>query len=188
MKSPDRIAALTLLILLCVPATLPAGKVKAFPKKNVDLNVYKTYQWYPPRVLDKTGVVENHPANPVLMEFVGQQLARRGLTEVTSGADLKIQVWVLTESIPQVEAVIVNSMAALPGDYMSFGGPVATIGRYNRQGTLYFNLIDSKTNTSAWGAMVTDSLPTGTLSPDQIRSKLDKATSDIFKKYPETKK
>jgi hypothetical protein len=32
--------------------------------------------------------------------------------------------------------------------------------------------------------MVTDSLPTGTLEPDEIRAQLDKAAKNIFKKYP----
>jgi hypothetical protein len=36
--------------------------------------------------------------------------------------------------------------------------------------------------------MVTDSLPTGTLEPEQIREQLDKAAKNIFKKYPVKKK
>jgi len=71
---------------------------------------------------------------------------------------------------------------------MTLGDPVATIGRYNRQGTLYLNLIDRLAKKSAWFAMVTDSLPNGTLNPEQIRAKLDKAAADIFKKYPVKKK
>jgi hypothetical protein len=78
-----------------------------------------------------------------------------------------------------LEAVI---MAEGPG--MMYGTPIATMGRYNKEGTLALNLIDSKTKKSAWFAMVTDSLPNKTLKPDEIRSKLDKAARNIFKKYP----
>jgi hypothetical protein len=62
--------------------------------------------------------------------------------------------------------------------------PLVVISRYNREGTLYLNLIDSHTKKSAWFAMVGDSLPTRTLKPEEIRSKLDKAATNIFKKYP----
>jgi len=58
------------------------------------------------------------------------------------------------------------------------------MGRYNREGSLYLNLIDVKTKKSAWAAMVTDSLKGGYLSPEDIRAKLDKAATNIFKKYP----
>jgi len=36
--------------------------------------------------------------------------------------------------------------------------------------------------------MVTDSLPSGTLEPEQIRAQLDKAAKNIFNKYPVKKK
>ncbi len=67
---------------------------------------------------------------------------------------------------------------------MMYGTPIATMGRYNHQGTLCLNLIDRKTKKFAWFAMVTDSLPSGTLKPAEIRSRLDKAATSIFKKYP----
>jgi len=118
----------------------------------------------------------------------GRELSQRGLSEVADDADLQIQAWVLTESVPQLEAVIIANVVVEAGTYMTLGDPVATIGRYNRQGTLYLNLIDRLAKKSAWFAMVTDSLPNGTLNPEQIRAKLDKAAADIFKKYPVKKK
>jgi hypothetical protein len=179
MKTIYPIACLTLLISGCLLPPIFAGKVKAHTGDNVDLSRYKTYQWLPPRVLTKSGVVEDHPVNPVLMEVVGRQLSLKGLTEVGDGADLMIQAYVLTESTPQLEAVI---MAEGPG--MMYGTTIATMGRYNHQGTLCLNLIDRRTKKYAWFAMVTDSLPNGTLKPKETRSKIDKAAKNIFKKYP----
>jgi hypothetical protein len=179
---------LTLLTLASLPATLSAAKVTVYPGTNIDINGYRTYQWFPPRVLTKVGVVEDHPANSVLKEAVGRELSQRGLSEVADGADFQIQAWVLTESVPQLEAVIIAAVAVQPGTYMTLGDPITTVGRYNRQGTLYLNLIDRRSKKSAWFAMVTHSLPTGTMKPDQIRAKLDRAASDIFKKYPVKKK
>ena len=56
--------------------------------------------------------------------------------------------------------------------------------KVNNNFSLYLNLIDVKTKKSAWAAMVTDSLKGGYLSPEDIRAKLDKAATNIFKKYP----
>jgi hypothetical protein len=188
MRIPYRILSLTVLMVSSVVGALWAGEVTAYPAKNIDVNAYKTYAWLPPRVLTKMGVIEDHPANPVLKEAVGQQLSQRGLREVAADPDLQIQVWILTESVPQIEAVIVAAMAVDVGTYMILGDPIATVGRYNRQGTLYLNLIDRRTKKSAWFAMATDSLPTNALEPDKLRAKLEKAARDIFKKYPVKKK
>ena len=98
-------------------------------------------------------------------------------------ADLQVLAWVFTESVPHLEAFV---YAIDPN--MLYGAPVATIGRYNRQGTLFLNLIDRRTKKSAWIGMVTDSLPTGILEPEQIRSQLEKAAKNLFKKYPLKKK
>lgn len=181
MRMIYRSVFLTLLMLGCLMPPLLSGKVKTQGGK--DLAQYKTYQWFPPRVLTKLGLEENHPANPALKEVVGQQLSGVGLTEVADGADLQIQAWVFTQSVPQLEAMIYSI-----DPLMLYGTPIATIGRYNREGALLLNLIDRRTKKSAWVAMVTNSLPTGTLDPDQIRAQLDKAAKDIFKKYPLKKK
>lgn len=181
MKNFHRTLGFSLLIAGCLLPPLQAGKVKTQGGQN--LAQYKTYQWFPPRALTKLGLEENHPANPVLKEVVGQQLNSVGLTEVADGADLQIQAWVFTQSVPQLEAMIYSIDPA-----MLYGTPIATVGRYNREGTLLLNLIDRQTKKSAWVGMVTNSLPRGTLDPDELRAQLDKAAKDIFKKYPLKKK
>ncbi len=92
-------------------------------------------------------------------------------------ADLEVQVFILTESIPQLEAIIFTSyMAGVinQGEVtsQSTGGPIATMGRYNKEGALYINLIDTKTQKSAWLAMGRDSLPNGGWKLDEIRSEV----------------
>ena len=67
---------------------------------------------------------------------------------------------------------------------MSVQAPLVTMGRYNKQGSLYINLIDVKTNKSAWLGTVSDSLPNRTLKPEEVREKLTKAAKNIFGKYP----
>jgi|ERR1035438_3880051 hypothetical protein len=180
----SRLLGLTFLVSVCL-TPLVAGKVEAFPAKDADFSQYKTFQWLPPRVVTKQGVVENDPANPVLKAAVGQQLSEKGLNELANGADLQIQVWVLTEQVSQFEAMIAASVSIdLSTSTVTVIDPMVVVGRFNRQGSLYINLIDSRTNKSAWLAMASDSLPNRTLKPDEIRAKLDKAAKDIFKKYP----
>jgi len=188
MRTVSWILGLVVLVLASGASPLSAGKVKAYNGLKIDINGYRTYSWFAPKVLTKSGIVEDHPANPVLKEAFNRELMARGLHEVADNADLQIQTWVLTESTPQVEAVIIASVAVTPGDYFLIGDPIATIGRYNRSGSLYINMIDRVAKRSAWFAMVTDSLPDKALNPEQIRKKLDKAAADIFKKYPVQKK
>ena len=91
--------------------------------------------------------------------------------------------------IPGLTLLILLGLTTVqPGTYMTIGDPSPTIGRYNRQSSLYLNLIDRRAEKSAWFAIVTDSLPDRTLNQEQIRAKLDKAAAGIFKKYPVKKK
>jgi hypothetical protein len=179
MKTSYQILSLTL--LLAQP--IFAGEVKTQTARNADFSHYKTYQWFPPRVLTNVGEVENHPANPILKAIIGRQLAQKGLSELAEGADLQIQVTALTDTTPQLEAVV---YAYFPGDWSPT--QIASLGRYNRTGTLCLNLIDRRTKKSAWFAMATESLPTGSLNPEQIRAKVEAAVKSIFKKYPARQK
>ena len=168
-----------MLVSACLATPAFAVKVKTVEAKNVNMTQYKTYQWLPPRFLVKTGIDENNPNNPILKAVVGRRLALVGLKEVAEGGDLMIQAYVLTESVPQLEAVLMGE-----GYNFDYGTVVATMGRYNRNGTLYLNLIDRQAKKSAWLGMATDDLNRGSLSPDQIRSKLEKVVKAMFKKYP----
>ena len=179
MKTSRCILGSTLLILTCLAMPIFAAKVKSQVGQGANFASYKTYQWLPPKAMTKKGVDENNPINPVVKETVGKQLAQKGLTEVADGGDLLVQVFVLTEPSPQLEAIFTNDLN------MMYGTPVATVGRYNHEGSLFINLIERKTNKSAWSAMVTKSLPKPPLKPEEVRSKLDQAATDIFKKYPQ---
>jgi len=180
MNTHRRTLCATLVILSMLLLPVFAAKVKSQVGKDANFAAYKTYQWLPPKAMTKQGVVEDHPINPIIKEVVTKQLAAKGLTEVAQGADLQVQTFVFTEPSPQLEAVFM----AGSDPYMMYGTPVATMGRYNHEGSLLINMIDTKTNKSAWSAMVTKSLPKPPLKPDEARAKLEQAANDIFKQYP----
>jgi hypothetical protein len=157
-----------------------AGKVRVQVPPGIDMSVYKTYQWLPPRILDKVGVVENDPViAPLIKEAVNRQLTQRGLREVPEGGDLQVSAGVLQDYIPQVEAVVFGGPT-----HMMYETPIATMGRYNREGTLIVNLIDTKTKKSAWIGLVTESLDR---TPGSGQKKIGPAAEKLFKKFPAAK-
>jgi hypothetical protein len=156
------------------------GKVRVEVQPGADFASYKTYQWLPPKVLTKSGVVENHPVlGPAMKEAINRQLAEKGLREVAEGGDLEVNALALRESIPQLEAV------AFGGPYMMYDTPIAAMGRYNNEGTLIVHLIDAKRKKSAWIGMATE-----TIGRDEGSGlkKLPDVAAKMFKKYPSPKK
>ena len=155
-----------------------AGKVKTFVNPDSDFSAYKTYRWLPTKVLAKTGLVENDPVlSPVIKEAVNRELAARGLQEVAEGGDLEVVTCALNSYVPQLESLIFT-IGGLPYDYPS---PLTATGRYNREGTLAINLIDSRTNKSAWAGMITEAIDN---KPGAGAQKIPKATKTLFKKFP----
>jgi hypothetical protein len=159
------------------------AKVKTFVNANVDLNTYKTYQWLPPRVLTNKGIVEDDPTvGPAIKAAVNHELKARGLVEVEQGGELLVSTGALTSYFPQLEALIFPGVI---GANETLGNPIATMGRYNREGTLAVNLIDAKNNKSAWAGLITDSIDD---KPGSGVKKLPKAAASLFGKYPVKKK
>jgi len=170
---------LIVVVVLGMPAVCFAGKVDTWTAKNVDFSRLKTYQWLPPKIYGKTGIVENDSEfAPLIKDAVGRELDRRGLKEVAEGGDLQVATLALAESIPQLEAVI------FPGNVpLDFATPIATMGRYNREGTLVVNLILPGTQKSAWFGMAKETIDN---KPGAGKKKIAPAAAKMFKKYPKS--
>ena len=174
---------LVLVLATLLTADLGSGKVKVQANKNIDRSRYKTYQWYPPRVLTKTGIREDDPdVAPLIKAAVNLQLERRNLTPVDSGGELLISSWALSESIPNIDALIYPGGVMIPSGSMidPVQAPIASVGRYNKQGTILVNLIDAATKTSAWAGLATSSFS----DVNHLQGPIEKAVSNLFKKYP----
>lgn len=160
-------------MMICV-----AGEMKTFPAKDANFAQYKTYTWTPPRFLGKTGIVENDPVvAPLITQAVDSELAKKGLKVVPAGGDLQVLTMALLDANPQMEAAFFAG-----GLDNAFATPIATMGRYNRQGTLVVNLVDTKTKKSAWVGMATESL--AGQGQEKNKKKVAKAAERMFKKYP----
>ena len=168
-------------VLTVPPAELHAKmKVDTYYAKGVDFSSFKTYQWLPTRALASAGIVENEPRlTPLIKAAVNRHMAAKGLQEVAEGGDLQIATVVLKESSPQLEAIIYGWFPT--ANYVGFAGtPITSVGRYNSGGTFVVNLIESKTQKSAWAAIAKDSLN----GPGEAEKKFNAAADKMFKNYP----
>jgi hypothetical protein len=171
---------------LLLLAAVCFGKLKVEFDKKADFTRYKTYQWYPPRVLMKTGVVEDDDVvAPLIRKAVNRELTRRNMTEVKTGGDLKISSWALSTTVPNIDAIVFPGEGAHPGPPVPdpaivFGGTAVVVGRYNKEGTVVVNLIDSATSKSAWAGLMTQSYS----GPSELEAKINKAVDKMFDKYP----
>ena len=164
---------------LLAAAACFGGKVRVETPKGVDLSQYKTYSWLPVKALTNQGIVENEPnVTPLIKQSINLELSQKGLKEVPSGGDLQVATVVLNRSIPQLEAVV------FAGPDLMFDTPIATMGRYNKEGTLVVNLIDPKTKKSAWTGMASESIDN---KPGGGLKKIPGAVEKMFKKYPALK-
>lgn len=158
-----------------------ARKIKTSVGPNADFPSYRTYQWLPTKALTSSGIVENDPIlTPAIQAAVNTELVARGLQEVAKGGDLLVATLVLNSYFPQLEAVVFANN--LPFNY---GTPIATMGRYNKEGTLAINLIDTRMNKYAWAGLVTDSISNKAGSGI---GKLPGAAAALFSRYPVKKK
>jgi hypothetical protein len=162
---------------LAVAGPVFAGDVQAFTAKGVDLSAYKTFKMLPARVLTKSGIQENDPVySPYIVASVRKELTGKGLKEVADNPDMEVATGGLGRAFPQLEALIYSF--AVDADWGS--APIATVGRYNKEGTVLVNLIDPRTKKSVWFGMASRAMG----KPSSTDSMIAKATASLFKKYP----
>ena len=171
-------AAAAVLLAAALASAGFAANIKAVAGENIDFRQYKTYQWAPTKFLGKAGVEEDNPTlTPIIKAAVNKELTARGLREVTEGGDLEVVTLALQAYIPQLEAVLFP----MGMDGMYYATPIATMGRYNREGTFAINLIDLHAKKSAWAGMITQSIDN---KPGAGAKKIPGATEKLFQKFP----
>lgn len=173
MKLTARALVAGLLVTLAASAKI---EVKAKADPQADLKQYKTFSWYPPRVLTKTGVVESDDRwIPLIKGIVREQLLAKGLKEVPSGGDMMVAVYGLRPPSAQLEAVL------FPGGVNWGWGTPVTTGRYNIGGTLAVSLTDTKSKKPVWAGIASATLKDDMSDVDR---QAKKAAAKMFAKYP----
>jgi hypothetical protein len=164
-------------VSFCTMAVCAAADVRIYLAKGADMSRYKTYQWLPTRVLSKSGILEDDPnVGSVLRRIVNQQLINQGLTEANGRADLQVSVVGLREASAQLEAIF---FSAFP-DTDWGTAPIATMGRFNYEGALGVNLIDTATKKSVWAGVSRKAIKSSGASQGDV----EKAADKLFKKFP----
>ena len=169
--------AFGLLALAITVAPVAPGEVKAGAAKGVDLSRYKTFQILPVRILTKKGIVEDDPVlSPVIAAALRRELTEKGLTEVAASPDLQVLPGALQTVFPSIDAMFYNFV----GDADWGSSPVFTVGRYNKEGTLFVNMVDPRDNKTVWLGFAKRAVG----KPSSLKGDLDKAADELFKKYP----
>ncbi|MCC7155008.1 MAG: DUF4136 domain-containing protein [Bryobacterales bacterium] len=169
-----RLAAAALLFA----AALVAGEVKSYPKPDVDFTQFKTYEWVAPRVLTRSGILEDDPDfAPLIRKAINKQLSAKGLQEVKTGGDLRVQAGGIGQASSQVDALIFSGF-----DFYWGYGPVnvTPISRVNKEGLLAVSLIDLKTKKPVWSGYAVE----GLAMRGNVEATIDKAAERLFKKFP----
>lgn len=173
------IPRITLGLLLL--AGTAAAEMKVFPNKQADFSQYKTYEWLPPRLMNRRGITDNDERfTPVIKRLVDAQMAAKGFQRVEKGGDMQIITAAVSESTPQLEAIMVFFNYATDWGYPS---GYATMSRVNREGTLALGFIDTRTQKGLWVGMYTAGLG----KPGTEEKTVDKAVRKLFNKFPPSK-
>ena len=159
------------------------AKVKILPSKNHDVSSYETYQWLPPRVMTRQGLLEDDPVlTPIIKEAVNKHLNAKGYREVTEGGELTLLTGGFAETTSQLEGFLIG----YGFDYYYGWGPTMAVpvSRVNREGTFLVGLIDAKTDKGVWLGLSTALIG----SPKNIDKTINEAASDLLKKLPESRR
>jgi hypothetical protein len=168
-----------LALIILTAAVAVAGDVHAFPGKGIDFTVFRTYKMLFPKVMTKSGLRDDEPTLcPLIYQAIQKELAGKGLTETNGKADLEVAALATAVSFPRIEALIFSD--TIDTTAITATAPIATIGRYNREGTLYVNLIDPHMNRSVWLGISTGALG----KPQNVATDIKKAAQALFKRYP----
>jgi hypothetical protein len=165
-------------IILLVSESLTA-KTKILPSKKYDVAKYETYEWLPPRVMTRQGLLEDDAVvAPLIRQVVNKYLAAKGYREVTENAQLKVLTGGFGETTSQLEGFLIT----YGFDYYYGWGPTyaSPVSRVSREGTFLVGLIDAQTNEGVWLGLSTALIG----DHKDIDKTINKAASNLLKKLP----
>lgn len=172
---------LTILVgLHLVALTLfAAEEVEIRAKDGVDFSQYETYAWTSHEYLEKDSPLrEGAPLDTQIRGAADRMIERNGFKRVEreESPDLMINYVGMGNDYFQAKGV---TKEIAPG-VKWIGDPNAHSMRSYREGTLVFEVIDTKTDAMVWSGWVTELAP----SIAKLQAKAEKATRKVFKHFP----
>jgi hypothetical protein len=184
MKSVLTKAAAVFFASLILCSMVQAQKTSAAFDESVDFSQFKTFAF------DKEGA-RNPYVNHLIVEAVERELTSRGLTKVTTDADLKVVY--LAATVPNLQVQNVPFYHVVNPAYSGMVGS-ATMNMWDvTTGTLVIDLLDSKSGRTIFRGTITEVLqraPTADLQADAktVAKPINQGVAKIFKKYPVKRK
>jgi hypothetical protein len=164
-----------LVLLTC--AWVALATVKTDYSHSVDFGRYKTYSWIKVSVEDP--LWEDRIARAV-----DSQLSGKGWTKVESGGDAAVAAYGSTRN----QKTLQTWYDGFGGGWFWHGfndGFATTTVQETPVGTLMVDIFDSSNKKLIWRGIATDTLSG---KPDKDEKKMDKAVTEMFKKFPPSPK
>jgi hypothetical protein len=164
--------------MLCI--VVQAQKTQTAFDETVDFSNFKTFAF------DKEGA-RNPYVNTLIVEAIERELTARGLTKVTTDADLKVVY--LAATVPNLQVQNVPFYHVVNPAYSGMVGS-ATMNMWDvTTGTLVIDLLERKSDRVIFRGTITDVLqraPSADLKSDAktVSKPINKGVAKVFKKYP----
>jgi hypothetical protein len=172
-----KVLSMTLLALICLSGLVLAQDVRYNFDPGANFSSYHTYKW----VTIPGGVHPDQLVDKQIMEAINAQLSAKGLTLTTSDpADLYVGYQI---SIDQEKQINAYSMGGFGGWGGRMGGMASATTSTINNGTMAFDMYDTKTKSLVWRGTATKALdPSG--NPEKNQKNLQKAMAKLLKNYP----
>jgi hypothetical protein len=184
-ESAMRYLLYALVIAVLSPAVF-AQDVRYNFDENANFSQYKTYRW-----------VQHPQSTPVddltirqLKEAFTAELAKKGLSEKSEGADLLIVYEIATRQEQQLKTWDTGwgyGPGWRGGWYGPGGGMSTTTSQTLTIGSLALDMYDTQTKNLVWRGVVSKTIDEKA-KPDKQRKNMQKAAEKLLKNYPPKKK
>lgn len=173
-----QLATSLMLLLFSASIAAAANAPEIRTMAGADFSSYVSYAWAPKRdLVEGHPLTDGSPLDVKIKSAADRELVGKGYqrTGPDGGPSLLINYVGVAQDQFQSAGVTKGS-----GAVKWIGDPRAHAMRSYQEGTLVFEVVDTKTDEMVWSGWMTELAPT----IEKLRAKALKATSKIFKHFP----
>jgi hypothetical protein len=168
-------------LFLLATTTVAEMKVRTKARVDVDLSKYQTYSWLSTHAAESGHLLA--PGSPMAdrVQAVGDPILEdHGFSNISSGEP---DLWIRYSGFSKETLNIEGTTRDLGGGTSWVGDPGAHSMTGYRQGTLMFEMVDSKTDKTVWSGWAIDAVPFLS-DARKVGKKVEKATKKILTQLP----
>ncbi|QJX45543.1 DUF4136 domain-containing protein [Hymenobacter taeanensis] len=172
-------ASLYLLALALASCAAPATQI-TYQQPSVTFTGYKTYNFMDVQARTEGTAPTYITGVPEIKEAVKQELERRGYRQ-SSTPDLWVNIGVVTQDKVQTRQTNIRDAPRYIGQRnYHWQSEEVVVNRYS-EGTASIELVDAARNERVWEGTLTSIISSNS---DKRAKRIDKATAELFAKYP----